>query len=82
MPLVERGLEVIAIEPAPAMAAVARKKLGGRAEVMVGRFEDWPMMDRVQADVALAAELLPSGGSLALVWTEVVSWARTNSKIG
>ena len=87
-PLVDRGLHVTAIEPAPAMAAVAAEKLAARARIVVGRFEDWPQTEQVQLVVAcnawhwvqpeagleLAAKLLPSGGALALVWTEVVSW--------
>ena len=87
-PLADRGLRVTAIEPAPAMAALGAEKLGSRARFVVGRFEDWRPIEQVQLVAAcnawhwiephtglqLVAELLPSGGSLALVWTEIVSW--------
>jgi trans-aconitate methyltransferase len=86
--LVERGFEVTAIEPASALAAVAMSKLEDRAWFVVGSFEDystdvpvrlltafnaWHWVDpRIAVD--LASELVVSGGSLALVWTEVLSW--------
>jgi SAM-dependent methyltransferase len=87
-PLADRGLRVTAIEASPAMAAVAEEKLGSRVRIVVGRFEDWPPTEQVQlvlacnawhwveplAGIELAAKLLPPGGLLALVWTEVVSW--------
>ncbi len=89
-PLADKGLQVIATEPASAMAALAGKKLGSRARFVVGRFEDWSPVEHVQlvvacnawhwiephAGVQLVAELLPSGGTLALVWTEIVSWGQ------
>jgi hypothetical protein len=40
-PLVDCGLAVVAIEPAPTMAELANHKLGDRGEVVVSRFEDW-----------------------------------------
>ena len=87
-PLARRGLSVTAIEPSPEMAALARAKLDGRGSVFVGRFEEfrppapvglvasfnaWHWVD---PSVALdrVAGLLAPGGTLALVWTEVVSW--------
>jgi SAM-dependent methyltransferase len=86
IPLVERNVRVTAIEPAPAMAAIAKAKLNSRAELFVGRFEDWPgraPLDLVVAfnswhwvdptvSVAKAAQLLRPGGCLALVWTDVL----------
>ena len=89
-PLANRGLQVTAIEPASAMAALGAKKLGTRARFVVGRFEEWAPIEQVQlviacnawhwiephAGVQLVAELLPSGGTLALVWTEIVSWGQ------
>ncbi len=88
-PLVERGLAVTAVEPAGAMAAVAAARLADRAAFVVGRFEDlapdpasvrlvadfnaWHWVDPVTA-LDLTAGVLEPGGSLALVWTEVVSW--------
>ena len=89
-PLADRGLRVTALEPAPAMAAVGAQRLRDRARFVVGRFEDWTPEEQVQLVVAcnawhwvdpgigvqLAARLLPAGGSLALVWTEIVSWGQ------
>ena len=98
MPLVERGLDVTAVEPARELAEVAASKLaasklaasklGGRGRIVVERFEDCSLPDRasllaafnawhwVEPAVALdrAAHLLQGGGTLALVWTEVVAW--------
>ena len=87
-PLVECGLDVTAIEPAAALAAVAESNLAGRARFVVGRFEDFSPDSSVRMLAAfnawhwvepgiavdLAAQLLEPGGSLALVWTVVVSW--------
>lgn len=87
-PLISRGLRVIAIEPAPAMASIACEKFGSNARFVNSRFEDWPPTERteliaafnawhwVEPDkgVSLATQLLSPGGSLALVWTDVVSW--------
>jgi SAM-dependent methyltransferase len=87
-PLVDCGLDVTAIEPSAALAAVAESKVTDRARFVVGRFEDFSPDRSVQLIAAfnswhwvepriavdLAAQLLEPGGSLALVWTEVVSW--------
>jgi SAM-dependent methyltransferase len=89
-PLVGRGLDVTAIEPAAAMAAVAQSKVADRARFFVGRFEDfspdspvqlltafnaWHWMEP-QIALELAAQIVEPGGSLALVWTEVISWGQ------
>jgi SAM-dependent methyltransferase len=87
-PLISHGLQVIAIEPGTAMSAIAREKLGSKASVVSGRFEDWPEAKGVDLIAAfnawhwvepekglnLAAQLLSPGGSFALTWTELVSW--------
>ena len=87
-PLVDRGLIVTALEPAPGMAALARAKLGNRARIEVTRFEDWTTTEPiqlvgafnawhwVQSDIGvdLAAQMLPVGGTLAIVRTDVISW--------
>lgn len=87
-PLISRGLQVVAIEPAPAMSALAREKFGDTARFVDGRFEDWSESEGVELIAAfnawhwvepekgrsLVSRLLPPGGSLALVWTEVLSW--------
>ncbi|HWF22095.1 MAG TPA: class I SAM-dependent methyltransferase [Acidimicrobiales bacterium] len=91
-PLISRGLQVVAIEPAPAMSALARDKFGDKARFVDGRFEDWPESDEVELIASfnawhwvepetgrsLASRLLPPGGSLALVWTEVLSWGESD----
>ena len=88
--LVERGLQVVAIEPSDGMRELAQDKLGDRAEFVGGRFEDWSGQGSVDAIVAfsawhwvepvkgldLAAALLSSGGALAVAWTEIVSWGQ------
>ena len=87
-PLVRRGLRVTAIEPAPAMAAIAKEKLDGRFELVVTTFEEWDPrapVDLVAAftswhwiepavGVPKVASLLRPGGVLALVWTEVIQF--------
>jgi SAM-dependent methyltransferase len=89
-PLVDRGLHVIGIEPSPSMRELAEDKLGNRARFVAGRFEDWPSTDDVDLIVAfsawhwvdpgrgvdLVADLLSRGGSLAVAWTEIVSWGQ------
>ena len=89
-PLVRRGLAVTAVEPAAEMAALAEAKLAERAQIFVGRFEDYSSDERVQlitsfnawhwvdpgVSVDPAAQLLEPGGHLALIWTEVVSWGQ------
>jgi SAM-dependent methyltransferase len=91
-PLISRGLQVVAIEPAPAMLAVAREKFGDKARFVDGRFEDWTEAKGVELIAAfnawhwvepetggnLASRLLSPGGSLALVWTEVLSWGEND----
>lgn len=86
--LVAHGLEVTAIEPSAGMRHLAQEKLGDRARFVEGRFEDVAPDEPVNLIVAfsawhwvepirgldLAAALLPAGGSLAISWTEVVSW--------
>ena len=86
-PLVDRGLEVTAIEPAATLAAVAVSKVADRARFFIGRFEDFSPDSCIQLLAAfnswhwvepriavdLAAQLVVPGGSLALVWTEVIS---------
>jgi SAM-dependent methyltransferase len=89
-PLVRRGLSVTAIEPSPEMAALAKAKIGDRGSVFVGRFENYLAPGQVrlvtafnawhwvepEAAVNQIAACLGPGGSLALVWTEVVSWGQ------
>jgi SAM-dependent methyltransferase len=87
-PLVESGLTVHAVEPAVELTKVAKEKLEGRAAFINGRFEDcslpqparliaafnaWHWVDPTIA-LDRAADLLEPEGSLALVWTEVLSW--------
>ena len=88
VPLADRGLEVTAVEPARELAALATAKLGDRGHVVVGRFEECALPDRVKVVAAFnawhwvepstglerASRLLEGGGWLALVWTEVVAW--------
>lgn len=87
-PFVRRGLSVTAIEPSAEMAGLTQAKLNGRGSVFVGRFEDYSTSGVFQLiasfnawhwvnpEIAVdrVAELLAPGGTLALVWTEVVSW--------
>jgi SAM-dependent methyltransferase len=91
VPLVERGLEVTAIEPARELAELAASKLGSRARIVVERFEECALPDRarvlaafnawhwVEPTVGLdrAARLLEGGGWVVLVWTEVIAWGPT-----
>ena len=87
--LADRGLVVTALEPAPAMAALAQHKLQGHGEVVLSRFEDWnPTMTDVRLVVSCNAwhwiepaaglrqlmRVLAPGGALALAWTVIVSW--------
>ncbi len=88
VPLVEAGLKVTAIEPGADMAAIAKAKLAGRLSFFDGRFEDWCPSGSVSLVVAfnawhwvepsrgldLATRVLVHGGTIALAWTEVVSW--------
>jgi SAM-dependent methyltransferase len=88
VPLLERGFDVTAVEPARELADLAASKIDGRGRIVVDKFEDssLPAQARllaafnawhwVQPSVALnrAAQLLDGGGCLALVWTEVLAW--------
>ena len=90
VPLLNRGYQVTAIEPSGGMAAVAESKMEGRARVVVGTFEDAPLEPGVDLVVAFnswhwvnpavgvprLATLLTPGGTVALVWTEVISWGQ------
>jgi SAM-dependent methyltransferase len=83
----DRGHWVTAIEPAPAMAEIARSKLAGRGEVIVDTFENlspvtgdivtafnsWHWVRPALGAAKVAATLRP-GGLLALAWTEVVQF--------
>lgn len=88
VPLVERGVRVLAVEPSASMAEILTEKLRDEVEVIVDRFQDW-VPDRV-ADLVVAfnawhwvdpriavdrvAEVVRPGGALVLVWTEVLSY--------
>jgi SAM-dependent methyltransferase len=88
--LVECGFRVVAIDPAPAMVAVAKAKLGAAADLWTGRFEDWEPQSTVDVIAAFnswhwveprigvpkAAEVLRSGGLFALTWTDVVQYGQ------
>jgi SAM-dependent methyltransferase len=90
LPLADRGLRVTGIEPASAMAALLKAKVGGGVEVIERRFEDTALQGPVRliaafnswhwVDPTLGVErlvdLLDSGGVVALVWTEVISWGQ------
>ena len=87
-PLVQRGLRVHVVEPAPELISLAREKLDGRATFVSGYFERCPLPRQarmvaafnawhwVEPTLALnrVAQILDPQGSLALVWTEVLSW--------
>jgi trans-aconitate methyltransferase len=87
-PLVERGLDVTAIEPAIALVAIAEAKVADRVHFFRGRFEEFSADSPVRMlaafnawhwvepgrGIELAARLVEPGGTLALVWTEVLSW--------
>jgi SAM-dependent methyltransferase len=97
-PLVASGLRVHAVEPATELVRLAERKSRGTASFIRGSFEDCPLPPRarlvaafnawhwVNPSIALdrAAELLEPQGSLALVWTEVLSWgpARFEQRLG
>jgi SAM-dependent methyltransferase len=88
LPLVERGLDVTAVEPAAALAEIAASKVGDRGRVVIDRFEECALPKRarllaafnawhwVEPSVGLdrASRLLAGGGWLALVWTDVIAW--------
>jgi SAM-dependent methyltransferase len=83
--LADRGLSLTALEPDPAMAAVARRNCASYPSVAIEQiaFEAWRPARRVQAVVSvqawhwiepevryeLAAEALRDGGWLATVWS-------------
>lgn len=87
--LLARGWSVVALEPGPELAAVARRALTGAVEVVGSPFERWEPGDREPFDLVVAAtswhwldprvayrrahELLGPGGHLAIVATEHVS---------
>ena len=89
-PLVDRGLNVTAIEPSRTLTTVAESKTGNRVRFIDRRFEECSTESPVRLLVAfnawhwveqpfgtgLAAQLLQPGGTLALVWTEVVQWGQ------
>lgn len=86
--LADHGLRVIAIEPSSSMRKLAQEKLGDKVRFLPGRFEDLCPTEGADLIVAfsawhwvepgkgidLVAELLPPRGTLAIAWTEVVSW--------
>ena len=88
--LARRGLEVVAVEPDPAMAALARRACAGLpVTVGAGRFEDWDGpaegFDVVvsaqawhwvehQAGMAVARRALAPGGLLAVWWNRNGRW--------
>lgn len=88
LPLDERGLAVIAVEPAEELAELAQAKVAGRTRFVLGRFEECSLPEHVslvtsfnawhwvQPEMAVerAAQLLTPGAYLALVWTEVLNW--------
>ena len=90
--LADRGLAVTALEPDPAMAAVARRNcdLYANVEIEPVAFEDWRSERRMRAVVSfqawhwiepearyeLAAGALQDGGWLAAIWT-FPEWATT-----
>src|ERR1700754_1988282 len=89
--LLARGVNVLAVEPDPRMAAVARNK-GIRVET--GTFETWDPAERrfdlvvfgqsfhwVNPDIALPKvhRLLTSGGRLALMWNRLFPTRPTHS---
>lgn len=83
--LAERGFGVLALEPSPSMALVARRHCGGppRVEVALTDFEHWSGHERFPALVSaqawhwitpelryrLAARALDPGGVLGAIWT-------------
>jgi SAM-dependent methyltransferase len=82
--LLGRGVNVLAVEPDPRMAEVAR---GKGVPIEIGTFESWDPAERrfdlvvfgqsfhwVNPDIALPKihRLLPSGGRLALMWNRLL----------
>jgi SAM-dependent methyltransferase len=89
--LAQRGLAVLALEPDPAMAAVARVNCAGYpgVEIVEIDFEGWPVAERFAALVSAAAwhwvapevryvkahQALVAGGALAAIWS-LPDWER------
>jgi SAM-dependent methyltransferase len=91
--ILARGVNVLAVEPDPRMADIARNK-GIRVEI--GTFESWDPAERlfdvvvfgqsfhwVNPDIALpkAHRLLTSGGRLALMWNRLFPTQPTHSDL-
>ena len=88
IPLIERGLSVLGIEPSVTMAEIARAKFGHAAQCVVCRFEDWKPGASVDLVVSFnswhwidpvvgvrrASDVLRPGGWLALMWTDVIQY--------
>jgi ubiquinone/menaquinone biosynthesis C-methylase UbiE len=88
--LVDHGLRVTAIEPSDTLAAIAESKVANQVRFVISRFEEFSHDAPVQLLTAfnawhwvdprigtgLAARVLDPGGSIALVWTEVVAWGQ------
>jgi SAM-dependent methyltransferase len=90
LPLARRGYLVTALEPGPAMAAIAARKLAShrQAQIVVSRFEDWPLpaapFDAVVSASAFhwidpairvmkSADALRSGATFARISTEHIA---------
>jgi SAM-dependent methyltransferase len=91
--LLEWGIDVLAVEPDPRMAEVAR---GKGISIEIGTFENWDSAQRrfdlivfgssfhwVNPDIGLpkAHRLLRTGGRLALIWNRVVPTHPTRSDL-
>jgi SAM-dependent methyltransferase len=91
--LLQRGVDVLAVEPDPRMAEVAR---GKGIPIEIGTFENWGPAQRrfdlvvfgssfhwVNPDIGLpkAHRLLASDGRLALIWNRVVPTHPTRSDL-
>jgi SAM-dependent methyltransferase len=88
LPPVECGLQVTAIEPVAGMVSLLEAKVGHRAEVVNGRFEEFPVERTVELVASFNSwhwvdplrgverlfDLLAPTGVVALVWGEVISW--------
>lgn len=88
--LARRGLEVVAVEPDPQMAAVARAATAGLDVVLrEGRFEDWDGPDatfdlvvsaqawhwvQFEPGMEVARRALRPGGALAVWWNRNGQW--------
>ncbi len=89
--LLAKGVNVLAVEPDPRMAEIAREK---GIPIEIGTFEDWDPAERsfdlitfgqsfhwVNPDIALpkAHGLLTCGGHLALMWNRLVTTDPTHA---